>query len=200
MLCTLQSVKQLIGIQDTDVVRDVQFTALIVAASAMMESYCGVTFGQTQNIVDELADGDGTEVLFLTSTPCIALTALAIRDMLGANWQPIPVDTVAIYPKYLKFPKSGDYNARLRGAVRIFPAGSQTVKISYTSGYATVPADIATAATIQVAFLKNTVQYKGLTTESNTVSNTNTGYSQSPLAPETRLICNKYRRRGIAVI
>ena len=46
-----------------------------------------------------------------------------------------------------------------------FPQGNQTVKVSYTYGFSTIPSDLSHAATIVVCGLFNRTRHAGLATE-----------------------------------
>lgn len=192
-LCTLAELKTALGVAADETADDTRLSELIKIASAQIEGFCNRSFG-LQAIEDELHDGNSTESIELDVTPINSVTALSI------DGQGVDLGEVKVYPRFIAFSNSGDYDARLRGNVRVFPEGRQNVKVSYTAGYDEIPREISDACKIQVAFLMNTLNKQGVISETNQVAQATTSFSQEQLAPATRTTCRRFKRTRVAVI
>ncbi|MFB3828952.1 MAG: phage head-tail connector protein [Bryobacteraceae bacterium] len=192
-LCTLDQVKAALGLAADEASEDSRLTFLIGMASGQIADYCGRDF-ELAEIANELHDGDGSALLPLEHTPIVAVTALEI------DGQAVEAAEVKVYPEYIRFGDSAGYNARLRSYSRVFPEGTQNVKVSYRAGYEEIPVGIANACVVQVIYLMNTLAKQGLLSETNQVAQSTTAYAQEVLAPEAKVACNRYRKPGMAVI
>ncbi len=192
-LCTLAELKTALGVAPDETADDTRLSELIKIASAQIEGYCSRSFG-TEEIQDELHDGNASDSLELDVAPILSVSALSI------DGQAVDPAELVIYPQFVAFPASGEYDVRLRGYARVFPEGRRNVKVSYTAGYEAVPREIADACKIQVAFLMNTINKQGVTSETNQVVQATTAYSQEQLAPATRATCRRYKRARVRVI
>mgnify|MGYP001551396013 CR=1 FL=1 len=136
-LAGLEDVKAWLGLQSsTD---DLLLNRLIAAASRFVELWLSRTIAPTD--YDEAWDGNGGIRAPFPNTPVTAVAALAID---GVAIQPAagPTD-----PGY-RFDES---LLMLQG--HRFHRGFRNVRVSYTAGFATVPADIAQAC-IEIAGLR----------------------------------------------
>lgn len=131
-LTTLASVKTYGGITDTT--KDALLSALITAASAAVEQYIGRIIQQQSYTA--LMDGNGAALLPLPQYPISAVSVVEINGVaVGANstWGDGG------------FAHDGDRSLYFPGEGRVFPVGKRNVKVTYTAGYASVPADLAQA-------------------------------------------------------
>jgi hypothetical protein len=135
MLTTIDRLKEALGEKsDLD---DVRLTRLLTAASEYIEAYCGRDFLSVSHT--EYHDGTGTDSLLLRHYPIIGTpavlesgTALAVGQDPSAN----PPPEVLIYPE----------EGRLVRNFGVWYGYHNYYKITYTAGYATVPAAIVQAA------------------------------------------------------
>lgn len=192
-LCSLGALKRLLSVAPDDTMDDAKLLAMIDGASIVITNECDVDF-RPVIITGELRDGDGSPMLTLARTPIASVQALAIGG------QALDPAEVKVYPHYIRFEETDEYNPRLRGSNRVFPRGNQNVRIDYTAGYTAVPGDLSYACILQVIFIQNTLQKQGVESETNQVANATTTYSQLPIAPAARRIINRYRRTKVAVI
>jgi hypothetical protein len=192
-LCSLAALKAMLGVARSDTADDERYKRLIRIASAQIAGAAQRPF-DVADVVGERHDGDGTPELELDRTPIISVSALAI------DGQAVDVSDLAIYPVTIAFSVDGDWNPRLRASSRIFPRGLRNIAVSYRGGYVKIPADVADACCIQVAFLMNTLNKQGIISESNAVAQATTAYDTKQLAPPVRTVCNRYRRRKVAIV
>lgn len=192
-LVGLARLKTILGLLPDEKAQDDRLQLLIEVASGQIQRYCDRTFG-VEAIVDELHDGDDSNILRLECTPIVAVTALAID---GSAVLPAEVK---VYPDYIRLEEGEEYSARLRSTGRIFPRGLQNITVSYTAGYAAVPADISHACCLQVSHLLNTVTKQGVMNETNPTAGTTTAFVMADLASGVKAICNRYRRSRVGVV
>jgi len=193
-LCSLGELRKFLGIAPDETIDADRLRELITIASAQIIGYCQRDF-QLVTVTDELVDGTGANVLRLSRTPIVAVTALTI------DGEPVDVGELRIYDDYIKFEDApGYYNPRLRSTARYFPAGVQNITVSYQAGYAEVPPEIAHACMLQVVYLQNLANKQGIISETNPVAQTTTQYSQAQLAPAVKVICNRFRRPKLEII
>jgi uncharacterized phiE125 gp8 family phage protein len=134
-LCALADVKAFLGI--TGSATDAVLQSLVTNASALIESYCSRVFARAT--YTETRNGNGGSRLFLANSPVSAVSAVAI------DGQTIPAASGPLTTGYA-FDAGVIY---LRGYC--FNRGVQNVTVSYTAGFATVPADVAQACIELVA-------------------------------------------------
>lgn len=194
-LCGLNAAKRALGlgIDETDV--DAQLGELILVASAQLMRI--VTYDiQPVTLTGELYDGDDSPVLYLRRAPVVSVAACSI------DGQTVDVSTIKVYPEYIAFDDALDFdwNPRLRAGSRIFGAGRRNVSVDYVAGFTAVPADLARGCAIQVGFLRNTLGKQGILSDTNSVVNATTQYSQLPVAPAARIAANRYRKQGVKAV
>ncbi len=193
-LVGLQALKDgLEMIDGSDAATDAHLRELIRAASAQIEGYCGREF-RREVFADELYDGDGSSTLFLRSTPVLSVSAVSIDDVA------VDLAEIKTYPRLIGFEDSYEYVARLRSFRRLFPCGRQNVKVSYAVGYDEVPSDIAQACVLQVAYLKNTSNKRGIESDTFQDAGVTTSWSHRELDPAVKSICSRYRATRMAVV
>ncbi|MFK7088680.1 head-tail connector protein [Chromobacterium violaceum] len=135
MLTTLSNVKAWLNLPGAE--NDALLTRLIDAASAFIESWCGRRFAV--QAYTEHRDGTGKDMLMFGAWPVTAVASVVI------DGQPIPPAA--------DFAASGyrfDELALVLQGYR-FARGRRNVAISYTAGYAQIPADIEQACIDLVA-------------------------------------------------
>jgi len=191
-LCTLAALKLALGVAPTETADDAKYQELINIASTAISGYCGRQFRLLP--YSESYDGDGTGLLRLKNTPIVAVTALSIGG------EAVPESDFSVYDEYLRCDDDGEYSARLRSSSRVFPLGRKNIAVTYTAGYAAVPAEISHACILQISYLVNTLTRQGIVTEGNTIAGVQTTFSSGLLAPAVRALCNRYRRQKVAVV
>ncbi len=142
-LTTVADVKELLGIASSDTSKDNLIIRKINQATIMIERYTGRRFALT-TYTDEEYNATGTDQLTLLQRPIVSLTSISSRDtsLNEADWD--SVDTNLYF---------SDANS---GIVRLLYNTTgrwNRYKVSYTAGYATIPADIAEACAMLAAFL-----------------------------------------------
>lgn len=138
-LTTLDSVKAYIGGTIPPSV-DPLLQALITAASAYVVSFCGRDFGST--VQTEYYNGTGNSRQMLRKTPVTAVSDVVVNGQtwIAAEW---PQSGFAF--DELGLIATGAFNDNF------FPRGTRNVKVTYTAGYAAVPADLSQAVNEMVA-------------------------------------------------
>jgi hypothetical protein len=194
-LCGLLALKRSLGLAPNETDTDDQLRQLILIASAQLARIATYDL-KPVTLVGELYDGDDTPRLNLRHAPVTSVVACMV------DGETVDVSELKVYPEYIAFDDGDvcDWNPRLRAGNRIFGYGSQNVSVTYTAGFAAVPSDLAVACMIQVGFLKTTLGKQGLISDTNSVVNATTQYSQLPVAPAARIAANRYRKTGVKAI
>lgn len=136
MLTTIDALKEYLG--DSTNLDDVLLTRIVTAASDAISAYCSRTFESTV-YTDELYDGSNRDVLVLRNFPVITLSAVKEGGAaLTIGTDPYGSGT------------SGDVylNAEEGSIVRPFAkfyAFRKYYSVTYTAGFATIPASIVQA-------------------------------------------------------
>ncbi len=184
-LCTLPGLKSFLGIKPEEKHNEAQLLELIQLASAAMTKKMRRQFGVRS--FTETYSGDGSNILLLRQTPVAAVQSLTIDGVAVATSE------FKVHEQSIQFEFDADFNPRLRGS-RIFPRGNRNIAITYTAGFARIPADIPGACMHQVVFLKNLAAKQGMISESNQTAGTTDSYSQEALCSQALIVCNRYRR------
>lgn len=141
-LCTVADVKESLGIASSDTSWDNIITRKINQATQMIESYCGRRFLQT-TYTDEEYDSTRSNQLILRQRPIVGSITLGRRNgtLNDDNWNDIDTDLYFADANSgvidLLFTTSGIWNG---------------YRVTYTAGYATIPADIAEACATLAAY------------------------------------------------
>ncbi|HZL57338.1 MAG TPA: IPT/TIG domain-containing protein [Bryobacteraceae bacterium] len=194
-MCGLGALKRSLGLAPDENDMDDQLRELILTASAQLARI--VTYDiQPVTITGELYDGNNGTSLYLTHAPIVSVSACSI------DGQAADVSSIKVYPEYIAFDDSleFEYLPRLRAGSQIFGFGRQNVSVDYIAGFPAVPGDLARACMIQVGFLRNTLGKQGIVSDTNSVVNATTQYSQLPLAPAARIAANRYRKQGVRAV
>jgi hypothetical protein len=194
-LCGLSALKRSLGLGADETDMDDQLRQLILIASAQIARIVTLDI-QPIALDGELYDGDGGFQLYLRHAPIVSVSVLSI------DGQPVDVSTLKIYPEYIAFDDTLalDWNPRLRAECEIFGWGRQNVSVSYIAGFTNVPGDLSVACMVQVGFLRNTLGKQGLVSDTNSVVNSTTQYTQLPIAPAARIAANRYRKQGVKAV
>lgn len=128
MLCSLDDVKQYLGIETTT--SDVLITSLINSASAFIESFTNRVF----SIADytEVRDGTGNSKMPVCFAPITEITSVKIDD----------IEYDVKHTQTLIYFSNGN----------IFPAGIMNVELQYKAGYSSIPLDVKQACIELVAY------------------------------------------------
>jgi len=137
-LCTLEEVKNYMGISGSNSDVDDLFEVLINNVTTSFSSYCGINQFKAANYIEYLS-GDGVNYIFLINTPINNITYIA-ED---SDWV-FDSDTYYEDDEYAII----DDMVVLKNS--IFPKGVRNLKVSYNGGYATIPKDLNQACIEEV--------------------------------------------------
>lgn len=171
-LTTLNATKEYLKIALTETSENGILEGLINAVSNLIENFCKRSFIEN-TYTDEEYDGTGTSNLMLNTFPVSSVTSIKIDDVV--------VDSTEY-----KVRKDSGIVVRLNST---WPKDVLNIKVSYTAGYAIIPADVELAAKHLVMFF-----YK---TDIENFSKTfGDGIVMRPEAipPQIRVILAPYRR------
>lgn len=142
-LTTVADVKETLGIASSDSTWDNLIKRKINQATEIIEGWCNRRFKST-TYTDELYDATHDGQLLLRNYPVISFTSLSARD---TTLNEGSFDTVDSEHYFV------DANAGVIDAVSAFWGGYDQWRVTYTAGYATIPADLAEAAATLAAYL-----------------------------------------------
>lgn len=142
-LCTRDDVKKFAPIPEhrlhdlwSDIVEDMIIDHMTVEAIG----------GSPVTVTDEYHDGDGTNILVVRKPPIQSVTALTI------DGSTVDADQYVVFENYIALKGTLIQQALYTPT---FPEGDVNVKISYTSGFATVPPRIKMAAISMILAIWN---------------------------------------------
>lgn len=137
-LSTLANVKLALDIDGT--ADDERINALLASVTVWAESYCDRKFVSASRT--EYLNGHDHAVLNLPSPPVTALTSVHV----STTW-PRAYGSAELLVNGTEYLLTQNQNtAQLWRAGGTWPDGPETVKVIYTSGYTTIPADLERAA------------------------------------------------------
>ena len=192
-LCTLERLKDLMGLSSDEHAHDRQYTACIEMASEQLREFCRRSFGVGTYV--EQVDGDASTLMALSNTPVVAVQALAIN---GVTVDPAEAK---VYEDYIRFESGGDYDARLRSSGRVFPIGLRNIVVTYTAGYPTIPGDLVMACAQQAIYIFNTFGKQGITTDNSQQSAANKTFAlEGQFAAGVKVVALRYRRQKLAIV
>jgi len=138
-LVTLDNVREALGFTVTESGDDSLLTNLINRVSTRIETYCRRKFKVRS--YTEYHDGDGSPEVLVDNYPIVSVDSL--WDDTDRAFTDSANDLIA----------SGDYiKYETEGAIRlfnnetVFQTGWQNIKVTYSGGYTTIPADIEQAS------------------------------------------------------
>ncbi len=190
-LVTISEVKTGEGI--TGSTHDTVLTALVSAVTALFENVCRRTFASTV-YTDVEYDGTGTDKLILANPPITDISSIKI-----ASNRNFGAATALASSRYVfddagvvtLVPASGATSIILGGDGGIFPKGHRVVQISYTGGFATIPADLKQAAILMCSTWMNRRRRGGVL--STTVGSETVTFQQREIPIEVMAILSRYR-------
>lgn len=154
-------------------------TTLIAAASAWIESRLGRTIGV--NAYSEIRDGHGGRRLTFGNAPATAVTSVTV------NGQSIPASPTPGQPGYLFTATAITLNGWR------FARGMSNVALSYSAGWASVPADIAQACIELVALRYRQMERVGLVSKG--LAGETTAFTQADAPAAVLALLESYKRR-----
>ena len=141
-LITLEEYKEAEGIQSPK--EDLRIEALIPAVSQLVKTYCGnsIVDYYSTNKTEVININWGTEVIHLTESPVNAIVSVEERDSYQSSYFQL---TEANHEFY--FDSTTDSILRTTGgrSYKHWAKGPGAVRVVYTAGYETVPADLQLA-------------------------------------------------------
>lgn len=132
-LVTLADIKVYMGIQPSDTGQDALLTIFQEAVEQQVLNFCDCSFESTV-VEDEVHDGIRADIITPHNIPIISVQEVAIDVLPGGNGTPLVAEQ--------------DYYHDENAITLIFrqtPFYRGAVRISYTHGYASVPADVKLA-------------------------------------------------------
>jgi hypothetical protein len=145
--------------------------ANVSIVSAISRNILSDTFTETR-------DGTGSSTLMLANTPITAVSSLAFT---APRVTPTPLVAGVDYA-FTQY--------ALRMLFGVFPRGVANVLVTYTAGYASVPADLAHAATKWAALRYRENERLGHSSKS--ISGETVSFDLSELPPDVAAIVNRY--------
>lgn len=131
-LATLADCKSQLDINPSNTAQDARLTLYINAASQAIETYCGRQFSLNAART-EFHDGDASNVIVSHHWPINSISEV---------W----IDTDRLFVDTAKQLASTDYTQQGENRItvinRILPKSTACIKLVYSSGYATIPADL----------------------------------------------------------
>lgn len=180
---TLVKVKEYLGITDT--ASDTLLTDLLARLQVAAETYLDRKIEQAT--YTEQYDGDETDRLITLQWPIISVTS--VHDDQDRAFGAATLIATADYVLY-----------KDRGIIRldglVFSSGIQNIKVVYTAGYATVPADLAQALIELIADRFRQKENQGL--ESLSIGAYSVSFTGEDLPDEVKATFDAYRRTRIA--
>lgn len=131
VLTTLADVKAWLQIPSSVTKDDALLTRLIAAASEAIESYCNISF--SVQAYSHVVNGHGGDQIVPSKSPIVAVSQVQV------DWRDVPASPGSGLPGYI----FDETTITLFGYA--FTRAKANVKLAYTAGYQTVPADIAQA-------------------------------------------------------
>lgn len=143
-LCSLEDVKELLGIDSGDTSKDNIIRRRINQATVMIERYCGGRRFKATNYTDIELDATNSDQITLDQYPIISFTSLASRDggLNEDNWDTTEAD------RYFVDDEAGvvDLTYTARG-------GWNRYRATFRAGYETIPSDLQEACATLAAYL-----------------------------------------------
>jgi len=174
---TIANVKAILNIPDTVSQWNTLLDTIVAMVDSEIEGLIGHKIDSTAYVEKYDIDSDTQNEVVLNQFPVISVTYLKDTD-----------DTVSTSNYYTDL-EAGVI--RLENYGTFFTAGRQTVEVSYTAGYAVVPADLSYAASILCVQHFNISRHAGI---SKGVIGNYQFQLKGDLPPEVSRILARYRR------
>ena len=185
--------KTYFGVSGTD--KDTVIGTFISDHSLWIEGYLKRKVKGSQTVTAELGNGNGTEIFYPKYGPITAVSVLQSRASPTDSFADIVTDSSNI----LIDPLGEDY-VEVYGTY--FPAGRSNIKITYTAGYSTMPAEIK-----QVCYEMVTIRFResndpafganrlGMESQSSSESGGTSSKTYADMMPKWERILNRYKRK-----
>jgi hypothetical protein len=121
---------------------DERIEALILSVSQLVKTYCGnsIVDYYTSAKVEEFSISWGTNLVQLTESPVNSVTGIQYRDGFDQSYVTLPTTEY-----FLEKSTDSIYRVTTSGIAKNWPTGPGSVKVTYTAGYETTPADLKLA-------------------------------------------------------
>jgi hypothetical protein len=121
---------------------DERIEALILSVSQLVKTYCGnsIVDYYTSAKVEEFSISWGTNLVQLTESPVNSVTGIQYRDGFDQSYLTLPTTEY-----FLEKSTDSIYRVTTSGIAKNWPTGPGSVKVTYTAGYETTPADLKLA-------------------------------------------------------
>lgn len=131
MLCSLDDVKTLIGISQSDTSQDDKLTLLIKSASAKIEGFIGYKLGMGE-YTEELHSVNNLQLLQLNHFPLRSVTSVTANGEEITDYKIIPE-----YARWGRLYRGDGWNGVLytRGFTHDIVSGAWDIKVTYKTGY-----------------------------------------------------------------
>lgn len=152
-LTTTVKVKRALGIPSSVTLHDEFLDTLVEVADAEVVAFCGVAALTLSTATDEAYDvsDPATREVVLRNFPVTSVSAVKVGG-----------STLSTTSWYVD---SNTGVVRLQDGAGYFPVGTEEVKVSYSYGFSTVPADLSHAATLVAVAHFNRSRHTGLVGE-----------------------------------
>jgi len=179
-LTTRANVKRALGVPDAVTQHDAYIDILLEVADKTCISYCGMAALTQTTVTEEAYDIPTTweNEFTLRNFPVTAVTAVLVGG------------TTLTTDSWFFEERSG--TIKLKNYGTFFEQGRQQVEVSYTYGYATVPADLAYAATLICISHFNKGRHAGITSEA--MGSYRYSIDRDPIPASARAILANYTR------
>lgn len=152
-LTTREKCKRALGIPSAVTLHDDFLDILLDVADQEVLAFTGQAALTSSTVVDEGYDitNDSTTEVVLRNFPVISVSAVKVggSTLAATSWY-VDSNTGVI---------------RLQDSAGFFTSGTQEVKVSYTYGFSTIPADLSHAATLVVVSHFNRSRHAGMSSE-----------------------------------
>ena len=147
-LITLQQYKDFTGI--TGVTEDAKINVIVPAISQAVKTYCGTSFVDyfsTSKVEYHDIHDDFTNAILVDESPLVSVSQVQERESQAAAYKTLIADdsdSSGKYEYYVDLGRDTIYRTTSTGDYR-FPKGRAAIKVTYRSGYATIPEDLKLA-------------------------------------------------------
>jgi len=191
-LSTLANVKRDLKIEKSD--DDARISALLESVTRQAERYCGRQL--VSAAVTEYLDGQGCRALVL-GNPLVT----AIASVYESQSQPPVYDATTLLTSGVHYWLQGDGKTGiLRRVGRGWSCGTDAVKVIYTAGFTTIPADLERSAVevIAVKLIKGRTQRYHASTEERAEDGSVIGITRDDITPNALAVWDAYSDRRVA--
>ncbi len=189
-LTTLAAVKEWLNIPTATTTSDAILQRLVTNISAQMQTWMSRNIKQAS--YTETYNGSGTPMQALRNTPILSVQSLAINGVVVPQAS-TPTSYGYLFDENLLylvgaiFPQSTYF-----GQGGSFPQNAQNVVVSYTAGYAEVPADLAQACIEWVGYAYRSRDRIGMS--SGAIAGQSVGYITGTMPDSVKSAIQQYKR------